>query len=160
MELYSTKKISSVEEFGLAPLDTLPSMHIITPDVIVKVDIHDNMYIADCPNDSAGISNLIKIKKLLCKQQMLKNEDSEKVKMMDDIIWIKPAPNMLYKSGKTVIPMNRMLLNRPIKLQLSCKNNYIYNITKPYNVYNMFWSIDYVILEDSFDWNTLNQSSA
>ena len=154
MELYSTKKISSVDEFGLAPVDTLPSMHIITPEVIVKVDANDNMYIAECPGDPSCILNLVKIKKLLCKQEFSKT-DEEKTKLMDDIIWIKVSPCMLYKQGSSLIPVNRMLLNKPIKLQLSCKNSYMYTLGKPYNVHNMFWSVDYVMVDEKFDWAAL-----
>ena len=154
MELYTTKKISSVDEFGLASglHETLPCIHVITPEVIVRVDANDNLYIADSP-DATCIPNLIKIKKLLCKQV---GEESKKV--MDDIIWVKTSPSMLYKKGSSQIPINKMLLNCPVKLQISCRNNFIYNVGKPYNVANMFWVIDYVIVDESFDWATLQSA--
>lgn len=153
MELYTTKKLTSVEEFGLAPSDTLPCMHVVTPEVIVKIDANDNMYIAECPSDPLCIANLIKIKKHLCKQAFASSDD--KTKIMDEILWVKPSPCMMYKKGKSQVPINRMIVNRPVRLQLSCKESYMYTMPKPYNVHNMFWSIDYVIVDETFDWNTL-----
>jgi hypothetical protein len=153
MELYTTKKLYKIDDFCLAPHNTLPSMHIITPEIILQTDINDNIYIAECPSDPSCISNLLKIKKLLCKQEFNKT-DEDKSKMMDDIIWVKPSQSMQYKQGSNIVTLNKMLLNRPVKLQLSCKTSVcMYNISKPYNVHNMFWIIDYVIVDAEFDWN-------
>lgn len=143
MDLYCTKKLSSIDELCLGSIDTLPFLHIITPEVFIKIQ-NDNFYIADCPGDSACIPNLIKLKKLLAKQH------SKETKLMDDIIWIKPSPCMLYKKGENTLSYNKILLNTPVKLQLSIKNTYIQDIPKPYNLSNMFWSIDYIIVDDNF----------
>jgi hypothetical protein len=148
MELYTTKKLTSVDEFCLAPLDTLPSVHVITPEVVVQLDGNDNMFIADCPGDSACIPNLIKIKKLLCKQ-FYKGEG----KLMDEILWVRPSPTLVYKAGSRIVGLNKIMLGRPIKLQLSCKSGYMYSMGKQYGVYNMFWSVDYVHVDENFDWS-------
>lgn len=150
MELYTTKKLTSVDEFCLAPLDTLPSLHIITPEVLVGVDANDNMYITDCPSDPACIPNLVKIKKLLIKQHF-KTEG----KLMDEVVWIRPSPTLVYKCGANIVGLNKVLLNKPIKLQLSCKSGYMYSMGKPYNVNNMFWQVDYVHVDETFDWNSV-----
>jgi hypothetical protein len=51
------------------------------------------------------------------------------------------------------ITLNKMVLNKPVKLQLSCKQSYMYSIDKPYNLHNMFWIIDYIIVDESFDFS-------
>lgn len=147
MELYCTKKLSSLEELDLGSIDTLPFMHMITPEVLIKIQ-NDNFYIADCPGDATCIPNLIKLKKLLAKQH------SKDIKLMDDIIWVKPSPCMLYKKGASTMSYNKILLNTPVKLQLSIKKTYIQDIPKPYNLSNMFWSIDYIIVDDSFNFES------
>lgn len=150
MEIYTTKKISTVDEFGLAPLNTLPCMHVVTPEIIIRVDANENLYIAESTEnpDITCIPNLLKIKKLLCKQKY-----GKECKLIDDIIWVKPSPGMLYKKGDMFVTLNKMVLNKPVKLQLSCKQSYMYSIDKPYNLHNMFWIIDYIIVDDSFDFS-------
>lgn len=143
MELYCTKKLSSIDELSLGTVETLPFLHITTPEVLIKIQ-NDNFYIADSPGDASCIPNLIKLKKVLAKQH------SKEAKLMDEIIWVKPSPSMLYKKGDNVISYNKILLNTPVKLQLSIKNSYMQDIPKPYNLCNMFWSIDYIIVNDSF----------
>lgn len=147
MELYCTKKLSSLDELCLGSVDTLPFLHIITPEVLIKVQ-NDSFYIADCPTDNTCVPNLIKLKKLLAKQH------SKETKLMDDIIWIKPSSSMLYKKGDHTLSYNKILLNTPVRLQLSIKNTYIQDIPKPYNLSNMFWVIDYIIVDDQFSFET------
>ena len=144
MELYTTKKITNVEDFGLAPHDTLPSMHVITSEVIIKVDHNGNFYISESPTDPNCLTHLLKIKKLLCK-----NTDG---KLLDEIIWIKPNSQLIYKKDKSWVVVDKMILNTPVKLQLSVKNNNIYQLQKHCN---MYWTVDYVIVDDKFDWNQL-----
>lgn len=152
MDIYITKKASTDDGFTLAPLDSLPHMHIITSDVVVKKDANANLYIATS-EDQNCIPNLIKLKKVLLKQQF--KEDPDKPKLLDDVIWIKPSPIMFYKKGATLVPFNKMVTGLPIKLQISCKTSNMYAIEKPYNSYNMYWTVDYVIVDDQFDWNIL-----
>ena len=159
MELYITKKVDNADDFGLAPLDTLPHMHIVTPLVIIKRDPNGNFYLSDVSNEntnSNSVSHLIKLKKLICKQGFKRDpEDLEKYKLGDEIVWVKGSPIMYYKCDNTLVPCNRLILNQPVQLQISCKSTNIYSVTKPYNVYNMFWTIDYVIVDKTFKWELL-----
>jgi hypothetical protein len=159
MELYVTKKVDNAEDFSLSPLDTLPHMHIITPLVIIKRDPNGNFYISDVPsetNTNNSVSHLIKIKKLICKQGFKKEpEDPEKYKLSDDVVWVKGSPIMYYKCENTLVPCNRLILNQPIQLQISCKSTNIYSVPKPYNIYNMFFTIDYVMVDKTFKWELL-----
>jgi len=159
MELYITKKVESGDDFNIAPLDTLPHMHIITPQVIIRRDIGGNFYISDIPGgESSIVSHLIKLKKLICKQAFKKDpEDSEKYKLADDIVWVKNSPIMYYKCENTYVPCNRIILNYPVQLQISCKAINIYSVGKPYNSYNMVWTIDYVIVDKTFKWEVLSE---
>jgi hypothetical protein len=159
MELYVTKKVDSGDDFSLAPLDTLPHMHIVTPPVTIKRDASGNWYIADGA-DANVVSHLMKLKKIICKQGFKKPEteegsSNEKYKISDDIVWVKPSPTMFYKKDNLMVPCNKVLLNFPVQLQISCKTENIYHVGKPYNVYNMFWTIDYILVDKNFNWDVL-----
>lgn len=155
MEIYITKKISTDDGFNLVPHDTLQHLHIITGQVIVNSDANGNLYIATS-EDANIIPNLIKLKKVLLKQQF--KDDPEKPRLADDIVWLKCSPIMFYKKDKIHIPFNKMLTGVPIKLQLSCKTINMYSFDKPYNSYNMYWTVDYVIVDENFDWKTIGVS--
>jgi hypothetical protein len=160
MELYVTKKVDNGDDFSLAPLDTLPHMHIITPPVSIRRDASGNYYIAEGA-DTNVVTHLMKLKRLICKQGFKKEataEDEktlEKHKLADDIVWVKPSPTMYYKKEGLLIPCNKLLLNFPVQFQISCKSENIYSMGKPYNVYNMFWTIDYVLVDKNFNWDVL-----
>ena len=156
MDIFITKKVSTDDAFQLAPLDSLPHLHIITSPVIVKTDANNNLYIASS-EDMNIIPNLIKLKKVLLKQQY--KEDSDKPKLLDDIIWVKVSPIMYYKKDKILVPFNKMLTGVPIKLQLSCKTMNMYSLEKPYNAYNLYFTVDYVIVDENFDWNIIGVSA-
>ncbi len=155
MELYTTKKLDATEGLQVTSINSnLPYMHIVAPDVILKKDVSGNIYIADCTTDPNCIANLIKLKKILCKQEFARRglvEDKDnKTKLMDEMIWVLPATEVQYKtetSGQYVI-INNLLLNHPVKLHMSCNSNQFYNIGKPYNIYNMAWIISVVVLSD------------
>ena len=70
MELYITKKLTDISEFSIDTIkdNELPYMHILTPIVELKNDINNNLYIASS-EDPNFINNLVKIKKLIIKQQ-------------------------------------------------------------------------------------------
>jgi hypothetical protein len=155
MDIYITKKNTTDDAFTLAPLDSLPHMHIVTCPVIVKTDANGNLYIATSEDQNA-IPNLIKLKKVLLKQQF--KEDPDKPRLLDDIIWIKPSPIMYYKKEKIMVPFNKMITGMPLKLQLSCKTMNMYSLDKPYNSYNMYFTVDYVMVDDKFDWNIIGIS--
>ena len=160
MEIYCTKKVENVDGFQFDVPDTLPYIHIITPEVIIRCDHNDNFYIADCPSDPNFIPNIIKFKKVMAKNSSNQKEDKEKPKLQDDIIWIKPSPIMIYKKAGTNehVKFNKVLLNHPMSLQLSYKqSNYTY-LPKPYNTYNIFMTCDIVKVADDFDWNVLGFS--
>lgn len=162
MELYVTKKVDSSDDFSLAPLDTLPHMHIVTPPVILKRDASGSFYISDTA-DTNVVNHLIKLKKIICKQGFKKTEPTEegmvpeKYKISDDIVWVKPSPTIFYKKENLYVPCNKLLFNFPVQLQISCKSDNIYHVGKPYNVYNMFWTIDYIIVDKNFDWEMLTE---
>ena len=159
MELYVTKKVDTGEDFALAPLETLPYMHIITPQVVIKRDASGSYYIADYVQEgsvSTGtVTNLIKLKKLISKQGFKKETTEEasdtKYKLADDIVWVKASPIMYYKKDSLMIPCNKVVINYPVQLQISCRSENIYSVSKPYNVYNMYWTIDYMIVDNTFN---------
>ena len=157
MELYVTKKVDSGDDFSIAPLETLPHMHIITPLVIIRRDASGNYYLTDT-GDSTSVNHLIKLKKLICKQVFKKPTDSDdKYKISDDLVWVKPSPTMYYKKDTIYVACNKVLLNTPVQLQISCKSENVYSVGKPYNVYNMFWVIDYVMVDKDFKWEILGE---
>lgn len=156
MELYSTKKVANAEDLSFDVPTTLPYLHIITPEVIVKCDYNDNFYIAECPSDPNFITHLIKIKKIVCKSALkhMNMTDKDKTyKLQDEILWLKQSPIMIYKNEKHTCPTTKMILNHPMSLQLSFSLNNFYGIHQPYNLYNMFWTIDYVTLQNDFNWS-------
>ena len=157
MDIYVTKKVENADDFAFDIPDGLPYMHVLTPPVIVKCDHNDNFFIAECPSDPNFITGLIKIKKVITKH-MIKQEDipdKDKYKLRDDILWIKQSPMMIYKNSKNGYGTLKMVLNTPLSLQLSFKAANFSGIPKPYNLYNMFWTIDYVNVPDDFNWNML-----
>ena len=159
MEVYCTKKVENVEGFQFDVPDSLPFIHIITPEVIVKCDHNDNFYIADCPSDPNFIPNIIKFKKVMAKNSYKEITKEDKAKLQDDVIWIKPSPIMIYKKqGATAseyMKFNRMLLNHPLSLQLSYTQGNFQYLPKPYNTYNIFMVCDVVKVPDDFNWNIL-----
>jgi hypothetical protein len=160
MELYVTKKVDDGADFALAALDTLPHMHIITPQVIIKRDANGNFYLSDIPSEtnSNSITHLIKIKKLICKQGFKKDDnDNEKYKLADDVVWVRNSPTMYYKCENMLVPCNRLILNEPVQLQISCKALNIYSVSKPYNIYNMTFTIDYIFVDKNFKWELLSE---
>lgn len=156
MEIYVTKKVDSGDDFSLSPLDTMPHAHIITPNIIIKRDINGSYYLMEAAENTNVVTHLIKLKKLICKQSFKKNSDEDKFKIVDDIVWVRPSPTMYYKKDSILVPCNRMLLNYPVQLQISCKSENIYYISKPYNAYNLVWTIDYIMVDKDFNWDTLN----
>jgi hypothetical protein len=157
MDIYVTKKVENAEDFAFDTPHDMPYMHVLTPPVIIKCDHNDNFFIAECPSDPNFMSGLIKIKKVITKS-MLKQEDipeKEKYKLRDDILWVKQSPMMIYKNKKTGYGTLKMLLNTPLSLQLSFKADNFSGIPKPYNLYNMYWTIDYVHVADDFNWSIL-----
>ncbi len=163
MEVYCTKKVENVEGFQFDVPDSLPFIHIITPEVIIRCDHNDNFYIADCPSDPNFIPNIIKFKKVMAKNSCHSKDDKdkekekEKAKLQDDIIWIKPSPIMIYKKQTTNehVKFNKVLLNHPMALQLSyTQSNYSF-LPKPYNTYNIFMTCDVVKVPDDFNWSVL-----
>lgn len=158
--MYITKKVENSEDFSLSQSDTLPYIHIITPLVVIKRDSSGNYYISDVSDENNITSNyvspLIKIKKLICKQGFKKDsDDNEKYKIGDDVVWVKSSPIMYYKCENTLVPCNRLILNEPVQLQISCKSMNISSLSKPYNIYNMIFIIDYVIVDKNFKWEML-----
>ena len=172
MEVYCTKKIESADGFAFDVPETLPYIHIITPEVVVKCDLQNNFYISDCPSDPSFITNIIKLKKIIGKSFVKKNidkvagrrfiqkssEDVEKdvFKPQNDVIWIKPSPTMVYKKNNEHAFVNKMLTDHPISLQLSCSSSAFDYIDKPYNLYNVVFTCDYVRVPQDFDWRILS----
>lgn len=159
MEVYCTKKVEGADGFAFDVPDTLPYIHLITPEVIVRCDHNDNFYIADCPSDPTFIQNIIKFKKVISKSA-LKNADSErldkdKAKLQDEVVWIKPSPMMVYKKQKEHLSFNKMLLNHPMRLQLSYTSPNFQYLSKPYNTYNVFFTCDFVHVPEDFAWSIL-----
>jgi len=162
MELYVTKKLDNGDDFSMAGLDTLPHMHIVTPLVIIKRDPNGNFYVVDVPNEantnSNIVSHLMKLKKIICKQGFKKDpEDNEKYKIGDDVVWVKSSPIMYYKCENMLVPCNKLVLNQPVQLQISCKSLNIYSVSKPYNIYNMAFTIDYIFVDKTFKWELLSE---
>ncbi len=162
MDVYCTKKIEGAEGFTFDVPDTLPYIHIITPEVVVRCDHNDNFYIADCPSDPSFISNLIKFKKVIAKSSLkhaLEDKtfiEKEKVKQQDDVIWIKPSPIMIYKKPNEHVKFNKMLLNHPLSLQLSYQFSNFNYLAKPYNMYNVCFTCDVVNVKEDFNWSILS----
>lgn len=156
MELYVTKKVVDSDDLVFLSSDTLPYMHVVTQQVVIKRDASGNYYITDHQGaeTTPSCSHLMKIKKLLCKQGFKKDTaegDAGKYKLADDILWVKASPIMFYKKENILVPCNKIVLNYPVMLQLSCKSDNVYSMGKPYNVYNMFWTIDYVLVDENFN---------
>ena len=130
-------------------------MYIITPLLELKNDINNNLYIAGS-EDQNFINNLVKIKKLIIKQKF---SDKEKIKLTDDITWLKPSPTLQYKSesNSQSIYLNKVLTGLPVKLLLSCNHHNIVTYDMPYNSYNLYWTIDTIIVDDNFDLNILQK---
>jgi hypothetical protein len=154
MELYTTKKLTIDDEFTLPPVQSLPYVHVITPLVDIKTDINGNLYIASS-EDPNCIANLVKLKKIILKQEFA--AASEKVKLTDDVIWVKPSPIMQYKNSNNRVFFNKMLTNMPVKLHICCKKQNMISYEKPYSSVNMFWTIDTVTVDDTFDFNVFMQ---
>lgn len=154
MEIYCTKKAENAEDFVFDIPSSIPYIHIKTPDVIVNCDINGNFYIADCPNDNTFISNFIKFKKVMSKKAM--KTETEKHKLQDDIIWIKPSIMMTYeKNNGECVKCSRILLGYPLSLQLSFRQDDLYNIGKPYNTFNINLTCDKIFVSDDFNWETI-----
>lgn len=157
MEIYVTKKVENADDFAFDIPQTIPYMHVVTPEVIIKCDHNDNFYIAECPGDPNYLANLIKIKKVICKS-ILKHKDvdlRDKYRLQDDVIWIKQSPIMMYKNNKNTYGTVKILLNHPVSLELSFKNENFYGFAKPYNLYNMHFTINYIHVPDDFNWAML-----
>ena len=155
MELYITKKLTDISEFSIDTIknNELPYMHILTPIVELKNDINNNLYIASS-EDPNFINNLVKIKKLIIKQQF---PDETKIKLTDDITWLKPSPILKYKADSNKMYFNKVLTGLPMKLQLVCNSNNITVYDTPYSSYNLHWTIDTIILNNDFDLNILQK---
>jgi hypothetical protein len=147
MEIYVTKKVESGEDFAMSTSKTLPYVHIIVSHVVIKRDVAGNYYLSEAKENT--ISNLIKIKRLIGKQQDLKNKPT------DDVIWIKPSPRMTYSKDNLLIMYPKLILDYPVQVQLSCKSDDIITIDKPYNSYNIYWTVDNITVDDRFDINIL-----
>lgn len=147
-----TKKVDSSEDFSFVSTTdvVLPLLHVVTPVVEIHRDAGGGYFIVD--TTEGELANLIKLKRLVCKSV----GSEEKIKLADDVLWVKSSPIMYYKKGDVLVPCTRMLLNHPVRLQLSCKSDHIYRIPKPYNVTNMFWTIDVVLVDKDFPWETLS----
>lgn len=161
MEVYCTKKVETADGFAFDVPDTLPYIHLITPEVVVRCDHNDNFYIADCPGDASFIQNIIKFKKVMSKSAVKALPDApdrldkDKLKLQDEVIWVKPSPVMIYKKSKEHVKFNKMLLNHPVRLQLSFQASNLHALPRPYNTYNAFFTCDYVLVGDDFEWSIL-----
>lgn len=154
MELYITKKMAVDDEFVLPSVNTLPYLHVITPLVEVKNDTNGNLYISSSEDPNA-IANLVKLKRILLKQEFGKKE-GDKVKLTDEVLWLRTSPVMQYKNSTSRVFFNKMITGMPIKLQLSCKQVNMHTYDKPYSSVNLFWTVDTVIVDDAFDFNLLS----
>lgn len=163
MEVYCTKKVENAEDLHLDIPTSLPYLHIVTPEVIVRNDHNGNFYISECPSDVTFISNFVKFKKIIAKKAIkhvmetspLDTVEKDKLKLQDDVIWIKPSANLIYKKPNEHVKLPKMLLHHPIILQLTFSASSLTHIIKPYNTYNIYFSCDCVSVQDSFDWNLL-----
>lgn len=147
MEIYVTKKVESGEDFTMSTSKTLPYVHIIVSQVIIKRDNLGNYYLSEAQDNT--ISNLIKLKKLIAKKQDLKHKPT------DDVIWIKPSPRMTYSKNNVLIIYPKLVLDYPVQVQLSCKSDDIIIMDKPYNSYNICWTVDNITVDEKFDLNIL-----
>jgi hypothetical protein len=153
MELYTTKKLTIDDELTIPTVSSLPYIHVITPLVDIKSDINGNLYIASS-EDPNCIANLVKLKKILLKQEFA---NEPKIKMTDDVIWVKPSPMMLYKNATNKVYFSKMLTGMPLKLHITCKKQNMIAYDKPYSSVNMIWTIDTVTVDDSFDFSIFMQ---
>lgn len=160
MEVFCTKKLESADGFNFDVPETLPYVHILTPEVILQCDKNNNVFIADCPSDPSFLTNIIKLKRVIGKSFLKQTEDAEKdkLKLQDDIIWIHQAPAMIYKKTNEQVLFSKMVLGHPVSLQLSCKRPSFQIFQKPYNVYNVHLMCDVVKVADDFDWRLLSPS--
>lgn len=149
MELYTTKKLTTDDDLTIPPIASLPYLHVITPLVEIKGDMNGNLYIASS-EDPNCIANLVKLKKILLKQEY---PNEAKIKMTDDVIWVKPSPMMLYKNSSNKVYFGKVLTGLPVKLHIICKKQNMISYDKPYSSVNMIWSIDTITVEDTFDFN-------
>jgi hypothetical protein len=152
MELYVTKKVDSIEDFTFVTTSEarLPLLHLVSPSVEICKEANGRYFVTS----QEDLSHFIKLKRLICKN--ITNKDQEKTKLADDVVWVKPSPMMYYKNENVLVPCNRIILNHPVQLQLSCKSDDIYRLPKPYHIHNMVWTIDYVIVNKDFPWEALN----
>jgi len=158
MDIYITKKVDSSEDFSLMAVDTLPTMHIITPPVLLRRAGNGNLFISDVEGGTSPgnvVQHVSKLKKIVCKQFVKNDAELSKYKLADEVVWVHPSPIMCYKKDNMVVSCSKLLLNVPLQLQLSCKPDNVYVLPKPYNVYNMTWTIEYIMVDKSFDWATL-----
>ena len=158
MQLYITKKWGENDKFEPASV-YLPYMHICTPEVVISKDVITGAFYVSASKDESFIGAMIKLKRVLCRHEHKKIEQKDdKFALTDDIIYLRPSPILYYKSGddKIVLPCNRLLLDMPVKLQLSVDGKNIMNYPKPYSSYNLVFTIDYVTVLDDFNWNVLS----
>jgi len=157
MELYITKRFESSDKFSPAH-PTLPYMHIMTPEVVVAKDVITSSFYIASTNDVNLIGNLVKLKRVIAKHDFVPVDTNDKFSLTDDIIYIKPSPMMYYKNvdGTALVPCNRLVLDIPVKLQLSCDKRMITTYPKPYSSCNLYFQIDYVIVQNDFDFRVLN----
>ena len=148
MDIYVTKKVDSGDDFSLAPLNTLPHVHLVITSVLIKRDMMGNYYLSDFQEPNI-VNNLIKLKKII-----LKKQDS-KTKSLDDIIWVKPSPKMIYKKNNVCINCPKLVIDFPVQLQISCNTEDVYFIDKPHCAYNICWTVDYIIVDEKFDLSIL-----
>jgi hypothetical protein len=153
MELYTTKKLTLDDDFSIPTISSLPYIHVITPLVDIKNDINGNLYIASS-EDPNCIANLVKLKKIILKQEF-ESAENKKIKLTDDVIWIKPSAMMMYKNSTNKIYLNRILTGIPVKIHITCKKYNMISYDKPYNSVNMVWSVDTITVDDAFDFNLL-----
>lgn len=162
-----TKKLENPEDLSFGSLrETLPSIHILTQNVIINKSPCGNYYLTgsvSADNESNSLGHLMKLKKIIAKQmfeskQVLESKSNEnKLKMTDDVIWVKPSPLLYYQREGMMIPCNRVLLDYPVKLQLSLSQwKNVYSLGKPYQSCNLFWTIDFCIVDKDFDIELLN----
>jgi hypothetical protein len=155
MEIYCTKKAENVDDFVFDIPEGLPYLHIKTPEVIIKCYVNGCYYIADCPTDASFLTNFIKCKKVIAKKAACKGEkEGDKLKLQDDVIWLKPSPIMIYQK-RTVdesVKSTKLILNHPVALQLSFSQEDVYYMGKPYNTFNISFTCDKVTVQDDFPW--------
>lgn len=156
MEIYITKKLERLDNF--VPVNkNMPYMHFITGgNVEISLDLSTRcFYISKSDNDNF-FGTVIKLKKLICKN--ITRDKHKDTLLTDDIIWVKSSPIMYYmnKNGDIKVPCNKVPLDMPVNLQLSCNAENLHYYEKPYNSCNICFQIDYVIMPDDFDWSIFN----